>query len=540
MTAAVIAPSCEAATPTPLRGLWKHGLIFLLLLAAVMATIDFDSSVTSDDGAYGWQVHALEDGTWPLERTLPVVAGENEGIINGSVGPDGPWAYTRHPGYVLAQRALADVFGFVLGMHLLSLVALVSLPFVVAAVAARVDPEMTVPAFWLAAVSPVMVNGSGLWAHAPAAVLAGVSLGAAIRLVQRPGLGASAVLAVSLVGGVLVRSEAVLWAGAITLAIVVVARDLPRLLYASSALVASAVAVVVERRIAADLVADALPIPAASDVPTRPSFLAGRIPAAWHELFSGTLGGGGLAGSLALIGLVLLVAGAVRCRRARFADARVLLVAGLAAYGARLLVLDGDLITGIVTAWPAVVVALIAVPVRLGPPLQVAATSASIFTLAVLATQYSSGSGDGWGGRYLSNAVPALCLLTAAAVLAAPRDRFMRGVAVGLLVLPLASGLLGAHQRRTLHEDSIDYVLQLQTDVVVTEVPALPRLAWADAGAAEWYRSTPDRLAPFLVELAEADVDRITVQGFPDRELGLAGYELVYVDAGLRQLVVQR
>lgn len=535
MTVTVVSNSSTPAKSTavsPSSRIWPiHALLYLVLIIALFASIDFGGSLSSDDGAYGWQIYALENGTWPLERTLPVVATDNEGIVNAYVGPEGPWPYTRHPTYVVAQRAIADKFGLVGGAYAIPLISLLLMPFVVAALVRSIDRSWVVPAFWLAVLSPLAINGVGLWAHAPATVMATLSLWAAIELIKRPNLWGSALLSTSLAINVLLRSEAALWAGALTVAIVIVGRDLSRLLHAAVGLSAAAFAAIAERRITASLTADAFPV---GDRPGR-SYLSDRILVAWHEIFSGSLYESEI-GLLAILGVVSLLFGAFRFRQSRLRDAKMFFAVGLVLYALRLPLIDRDLMSGLVTAWPAPIILLIAVPIRLRSPLRVAAVTGVIFTAAVLIT--SSGSGHGWGGRYLSSLIPVLCVLGTAAFSQLDRTRMVQGFAIAILTVPLLSGLLGAHKMRTWHASVIERVVEVETDVVVAEAMAMPRLAWATAPSTEWYRSTPERLDPFLADLAAANVERITVQGFSDQPIAIDGYTTVELDDGLRQLVL--
>ncbi|MGF1599965.1 MAG: hypothetical protein ACFCVK_24155 [Acidimicrobiales bacterium] len=48
-----------------------YGFVLVLLLVVVPP----DGSFGTDDGAYGGQVHALQHGSWVLDRPLPVVPG---------------------------------------------------------------------------------------------------------------------------------------------------------------------------------------------------------------------------------------------------------------------------------------------------------------------------------------------------------------------------------------------------------------------------------------------------------------------------------
>ncbi|MEZ5406816.1 MAG: hypothetical protein R2761_02255 [Acidimicrobiales bacterium] len=210
------------------RVLW-HLLAYASVLAAVCAVVPLDSSFGSDDGAYGGQVWALRQGSWVLDRPLPVVDAEHEGWLNGAIVADGPVPYSTSPVWVKVLAASAALVhgpgpgpaevaagptddpncgasaqnaalgatdpgcggGWApaeragdlgLGLHLPGLLAALAAAAAAWRLAARWDRRAAPVSFWLVALSPLLVDTTTLWAHTLGAACAGWAMVAVAEL----------------------------------------------------------------------------------------------------------------------------------------------------------------------------------------------------------------------------------------------------------------------------------------------------------------------------------------------------------------------
>jgi hypothetical protein len=587
-----------------------------VLLLAVLGLLAEPSSFGTDDGAYGGQVHALLNGSWTLQRPLPVVDEANEGWLNAAITPDGPLPYTTNPAWAEALTATVRV-GSALTTggtrpvraadHPAALAALPVAGAVASAaaawlVAARFDRRAAPLAFWLVALGPTLVNATTLWAHTVAAAGAGLAAAGLVAIVdRRPGqrwlvpvtlaVGAATVAAVT-------RTESALWIGAMVVAAVMTDRR-PSVVAAAGAVGGvSGLAFLANRMWSAGIRVERLPVTTSvEELNGSPGWLAGRLPAAWHLMASG---GSDPAVLVALVGAVLAGYGAVRIRTgsvvpddttpaattpagadttpaptdpttpagaettptsqarpdhtgttptSRAADPAIApvtegvaggppvpVVLGAAAvlYAVFALIGRSATISGLAAAWPAGVVLLVAGRHRPDPRLRFLALTCGFFTLAVTLTQYSSSGGLQWGGRYLS---PALVPLAALAALAGRLvwDRHRRALAA-LLVAPAVAGAATSHHLHQNHHAVVAALTASGSEVVITENPAIPRLAWT-ALPVTAYRADAGTLHPLLGDLASAGVETVTVHGVDEVDIEPdSGYRVVETTDALRHL----
>ena len=511
--------------PLP-RVLW-HLLAYAAVLAGVSAMVPLDASFGSDDGAYGGQVWALRQGSWVLPRPLPVVDAEHEGWLNGAIVPGGPVPYSTSPMWVELLAASVDLVhgpapaelaagptdgscgagaqdwaqgaadvtcGEVapassapaeragdlgLGLHLPGLLAAMAAAAAAWRLASRWDRRAAPVAFWLVALSPMLVDTTTLWAHTMGTACAGWSLVAVAELWHRPRsaptpeaaasteaegpvgdamagsglrwLGWTLVLVAALGLAAAVRTEAVFWTAAVVAA--GVAADRSRAMVASVATGAAAAAGVwiLNRAWGASLRSPRLPIETSVEaLRDSKGWLASRIPAAWQLL--GTWRGTGwgqflsFGGMLLALGAGLALYRAGQARRPLPAAALIALAVAAGLYLAKAVVDPDVAIPGIVAAWPVVAVALAAghwagntaglagdatgghdhpVPGAPGDAIGRHRVSrgprwllvpVGLMTAIVVATQYESSGGLQWGGRYLSMTYVPLAAAAAVAV----------------------------------------------------------------------------------------------------------------------------
>ena len=217
---------------------------------------------------------------------------------------DGRWyPYIKHPLVPAAMARLIVWFGRDAGVGLFSLAGTVAAAVAAWFLAKELDPRRSRAAFWLTATSPLLVDGFMAGAHTWAAAGAGAAAGAALRIGRHgPTVGTSAVLALALCGGVLVRSEGVLFAGSLLLAVALVRWRRSGLGPAISAVavpgLAVATALWLERRWVARIVDSGAPSdfvarvgPDGSGGTVGGTYLLDRLQGIWHSTFEGTVAG---------------------------------------------------------------------------------------------------------------------------------------------------------------------------------------------------------------------------------------------------------
>ena len=535
MTATALDPSGARTRMAQRYGPAPHLVLYALIVLGVLLAAPLTSAFSSDDGAYGVQVRVLSEAdSWVLPRPVAVVPVENEGMVNGLRTVAGPVPYSGHPLYVKLLQTSRSMFGQSFGMHLPAIAGTILTPLFAWLAAGLVDRRLRVGAFWTAAVSPVLVHGLGLWAHALAATLAGAGVVLVLRMLHRsPRPTDVALLALACSLGVLLRSEMMIWALAVAVVIIVVRRSRGGLFAAATVLTCSVGARLLEQATRERILPRRLDGSIATEVSR--GWLADRGGAAWHVL-AGPGHRGGVVGLLALAGAVLVLYGALRWRQAGSRVGAPLMVAGALAMAARLVLADGDLSTGIVVAWP-VAFAAIVLGWRADRPSRVLAALTGLYLLGVLATQHAQGGGLEWGGRYLAPVVVAVSVLAAGGVARLWWGGWAgRGVLVAVALLPVAAGVTAANELRSRNHDVVAWVITEPAEVVITAEPALPRIAWATAPQVAWYRADETNVGPLLEQLHAGAVSSVRVQGIEQDALVGHGYRVEAVAAGLIDL----
>ena len=508
--------------------LWAHVAVLAGVVALLYPLMSPSSAYTSDEGAYALQERALEQGSWTYDYRAEPLDPEGRAfpIILSDQGEPGYLPYVKHPAYPSLLRASTAVAGPVLGLHLPALLGLIGTAIAAWLLAGQLDSKLRRPAFWLAAGGPVLVNGFLIWAHAPSAALAGFALvGAAI--VARGGRArwALAGIAAALSGGVLLRSEGLLFAAALTvvLAAVVLRRDGLRRAAGTLAVVGlPPVAVaLLEREWVGSIIGSPRETLATRSGGGSSSFLAGRLRGAWHVLVQGHFVDPA-AGLPLLLGLVLVAGlGFVALRRwGPSSLGKLALAVGLAAafvifrYAGH----PADPVTGLFTAWPLAALGLLLFRWRgAGPVAQVLGGTSLLCAAAVLATQYSEGGGVEWGGRFLSPLLVPLAVLAVAGLVRAldavpgPARRPATAllVAVGLVSATFAVASVGNLRNR--QDNMVAAISRHPATVTVTTRPSLPRLAWRSDAQVTWMLTDEAGLSALLDGLRRAGVADVAV-----------------------------
>jgi hypothetical protein len=503
--------------------LWFHAGALLLILLALLPLMSPNSSFASDEGAYALQVEALEAGSWAYDyRAAPLdPEGRYFPIYLSTRTPSGYYPYVKHPAYPLLLQGARRLAGPTLGLHLLALLGTVGAAAAAWLLAGEFDHRLSRPSFWVAATGPVLVNGFLIWAHAPSAALAGFALLCAARIARhgyRPL--ATAALVASLAAGVLLRSEALLFAGALALALSWSwfrkggrRRAVPALLLGLPALGAT----LVERAWITRLVGQ--PLDTLNVRRGDISYLAGRVSGASHELVNNPgQDPGSFLPLLLALGLVVGL-GYLALRRWGPRSRAGLLAATAGVLGLLLVRFVGHPyvpVTGLLAAWPLALLGLLLVRhERLGPAGALLGLTAGLFVTLVLLTQYPEGGATEWGGRFLSPALVPLAVLATAGLSAALRrvPGRERSLAAGLLAtIALAYGAFGlatTGAQRARVERVTQAVARYASSVpgrsdspvTLTVQGFLPRAGWAVNEQVRWMYVDSADLAAAMADL---------------------------------------
>lgn len=529
----------------PAKPLPAHVAALAVVLVALFPLMHPDSAFTSDEGAYALQTKALEEGSWAYEykaasldpdgRAFPVILSER--------GPSGYYPYVKHPAYPLLLRAATGLVGPTVGLHLLALLGVIGTAAAAWLLATELEPRFSRTAFWLAASGPVLANGFVNWAHAPSAALAGLAIVGAARVLRTGGLfsWAAAGTAAALVGGVLLRSEGLLFAAAlgIAMAITLYRRDRRAIaaLVLPALVVGPAVAAAVAERQWISLIVGRSYEAVAGQGSASTSFLAGRRTGAWHELMQAHFIDPAAAVPVMLALIVLGSLGFVALRS--WSSRSTVMVAAGSAVAVVLLFLRFaahryDPVTGLLPAWPLVVLGLLLFKRKGASPVaQMLAGTAVLFTGAVLATQYPEGGGVEWGGRFLSPAIVAFAVLAATGLVraldAAPSVDRPRVVAalVAVAVATAALSLATVGTLRARQDGVIAALARHQSPVTVTTHRALPRLAWRADDRLTWMLTDDAGLASLMSALRARGVAEVTVVGHKLPRSALSAYPVL-------------
>jgi hypothetical protein len=542
--------------------LWAHAAVLSLLVLMLFPLMRPTSSFTSDEGAYAHQVAALQSGTWEYDyRAAPLdPEGRAFPIILSDSGPEGYYTYVKHPAYPLLLQAASRLVGRTLGLHLFGLLGVVGTAVAAWLLAGEVDPRLRRPAFWLAAGGPVLVNGFLIWAHAPSAALAGLALAAAARIARR-GLTpwATGAMTAALAGGVLLRSEGLLLAGALALSLAAVRFSQTRRLTTALTVAAltggpALLVAVVERWWISSIVGGTYASVAGRGSTSSSSFLADRLRGAWHVLFEGSYIDAG-AGVPVLAVLAVVAGGGVVALRRPGRGLTVVVGVVVALLAVRFIAHPHDPVTGLLSAWPLAVLGLLLFRWRdAGPVAWLLGGTVAIFAVAILGTQYPGGGGLEWGGRYLSPALVPLAVVATAGLaraVAGVVDEAVRRRTVALLaalgVATAAFSLATAGALRAREDRIIAAVERHPSPVMVTTRPALPRLTWRAGDRLNWMLTDEARLPALLASLRAQGVPEVSVlAGLDVPPSALAAYPSIHeqeepalADDGMRMVIAR-
>lgn len=514
-----------------------------MLLVALLPLMSPGSAFSFDEGAYALQVQALDEGGWafdyragaydPEGRFFPVVLSDR--------GSQGFFPYVKHPALPLALWGSSRLLGTALGLHLPAMAGTVAAAVAAGLLAAEVDRRLARAAFWLAAASPVLVNGWMLWGHSLSAAFGGLALVAAVRIARRGITAAGAVaLGAALAAGVLVRAEGLLFALAVGLGLGAAVSVIGLCSFYPArrgkahkrrgwtgwagwaavapfacAVVPAAAAAAAERAWIHAIAGDVRTISGLRGAGTP--YIAGRLTGAWHELAGGHYGRSVASIPVMVAGVVVVVVGLRALGGGRRRDLTVAAGVVVALVGLRAVLFADDAVTGLFAAWPLALLGLLATRWRTaGAEVRLLGLVVALYAAAVLATQYPEGGGLEWGGRFFSAVVPALAAVAVAALATRPGAVGPRGRAVGRPLVAIAGsfallGVVCVAWQRADHERVAAAIARHPAAVTVTTVESLPRLAWTTHRRLSWMLARPADLAALVEHLRASGVPSVAV-----------------------------
>jgi hypothetical protein len=532
-----LAPDAAPAEPDRASGrrLLVHIAIYALALLAFLPFMRVNTGWSVDEGLYVYQVRALQQGHWNLDYWA------------SAIDPDGRWfplnrnekvddsyyPYMKTPTYPVLTYGAARLFGDRVGLHLLPIVGALLAAVAAWLLASLADRRAAPYAFWLTALGPVVVNAYAVWAHALSAGIAGLTAYVAISALRdRLTAGRVACLGFGIAGGVLVRTEGLLFAAALvavigTVALIRLARRSPGIL--TAVLLAGVIAVAavganrLEHRWIASFAGHATAkadYVSGGDTP----YLAGKIEGATHVLadvnyFEGR--GEPLTGlkTLATVTATLL-AGAALTRRSRRAGVVavgclgvVTLLLGLRFVG------PPDTAPGIIAAWPVAIIGLVLFKWRTATLAERCLVGiVALEVLATLATQYPEGGAIEWGARYLSPLYPLIAALAALNLYRASRDtppseapwRIVRPALAVMAVLAAAAGLYGQSGVRKSLDRPLDRI-DAASGPVITSDEWFAQIGYRTYPDHDWLHVPESEIPDALTKLAGAGYKNVIV-----------------------------
>jgi hypothetical protein len=517
---------------------WSVGALCIVLVV-VGALIDATGVVTSDESIYSIQARAIGEGSWELGYAAGDLdaAGEWFPLAQVERGDNGFFAYTRQPLYVVVLGAAWSAFGD-LGLHLVSLASLVVACAAASALASLRGRRAATWAFWIAACSPLFVNAWMVSGHVPVAAMSGLSVLVALWTVCRPDRGPT--IAALVAAGCLAAVASMLRADGIFVAIavaamVVVARwstgAIRALGWSTVVILPTLVALVAQRLWVLEITGG--DVAATFDRTAGTGIVAGRIEGAWHSLLEPGLPPMPNEGALTALGLAaVLLAGAagwrMGSRPAHLRDGTVMLVLAAGCVALRALLGPGELISGLLAAWPvlAFLVAGLATRHVSHGPARLLVVYSAVVAGGVLATQYADGGSVQWGGRFFSAiVVPGAVLLAWFLVDTGAAVRRSSAVAfAAVLVVPVVAGSVAVARHHDDNRALVEAIETLPPTTIVTDRGRTALLALG-AGRTGWLLvedGDVSDVARLVADRSDATVGVLTAAGALEGEPGVA------------------
>lgn len=531
---------------------WAHVVLLGIVLTALIPVVGTRSSFSPDEPVAITQARSLANGGgWIVEHPFPEVDPFNRfyPLAGSSLGEDGYAPFAKHPVYPVILAALEPVGG--LGaMMALSVLATVAAAAFAGLLARNVTGGLERPVLWAVGVaSPLLFDGYLVIAHSLAAALVTGATLAVVAALQRRRVGWILLAALLLAASVMLRSEALIFAGALGVAVMTVAvasRRFALIGQGAFLVLAGWGAALAEKWLlrlaigAAQVVS--IPVAGGGFAETR---LAGFINTWLNPSSESTIA----LGDALLVAVLFMGVAAVCVLRWRSSRPHLLVFLGFLAVlaTATAFLIESDrVIPGLLIAFSPCVfgIGLIDRQSLQDPARLLLTVTVGIFVAGVLATQYGAGGSAEWGGRYFALAVPLLSVMAldglqrrAPALPMQIRQRAGAGLALCSLIL--AVGAMTALV--SVHRQNEELLTRLATNsaqvtpgdgglpVVVSSWPNISRHAWPTPVAGRWlFNDDDERAADLASRLLEVDIAQLTFIGQEEHEVApyLRWYEV--------------
>lgn len=536
-------PDGQGEPPRPVtsvRFLWINAGVLLVLLFALLAVLRPSYIAVPDEGLYLAQADALVHGSWSIPLEAPEIDPDGlldqlspQAVLDGRVIP-----YARHATYPLLLAPAYWVAGQ-LGTLLVSVLGTWGAALSAAFIARRVSAKYGPWALWMVGIaSPLVFYAFITMAHSLTAAAAGFAFLGVTRAVddRRPvhlvyGLPCVA-------AGVMLRSEGMVFALAFAVALAAGAvvhrrsiREASRwLVPALGVAIVGTAAYLFDMQIDEVLTGQGGYGLNAARIVTRSS--AGPVAGTWASLLRPFHSTWADAGVSVPLGAAAIILGALSLR---LVPSRPLLPlalsVGAALAGIGVLVNPPGLVTGLFAAFPVMVAGLIWIGrSQLQNPLVLRGIlTASLSSVALIATLYEVGGASEWGGRFFSILLP---MLVPIAVLGLDRARGHLSpqearIALGCLavfttamsVSAIRSQVENRAANRDIVESSVEFTLESSEPddplLVVAKLYAdgSARAFWDSRDSVEVVTAYNLEVLPTVLELArDAGHDQVAVQ----------------------------
>jgi hypothetical protein len=522
-----------------------HAAALAVLLLLLLPVIGTSSQFSADEGAAIAQAEQLARGDgWTSSHPFPEAdpSGGAYPFELSSRSGDRYAPFVKHPVYPAILSGASRVAGRA-GMVALSLAGTVLAAVLGALVGRRVDRALAVPALWvLGLASPLFFDGYLVIAHSiGAALAAGATLCVLVALEEPRRAWPYPVLLLAIAAGTVMRNEMALFAAALSIAVVVAGRPLRvrSALLCLTPLVGAAIGWLGDR-----MLADVIMGGPSTSTPGLSTASGGKVASkvfafviTWL-LPSYSLG----PRDAVLLGAVVFGAIAASIARKRPEDRQGITVFASASAGAAVLrlLLGAGPVPGLLLAFPLLALGLVAVGRHRALPAtaRLCAWTFTLFSLAVLATQYGSGGSGEWGGRYFAVGLP----LIVPVVLLALRDvgraldrRTLRVALVSSAVLSLSLSAVGVVTLRSFHANVDHLVAAVDRStgghpasdggapVVLSTNGAAARFAFRSVERTRWLTVDVDDAASYASRLHDLGVGEITFVTKDEDDLAALG-----------------
>ncbi|MGN6693607.1 MAG: hypothetical protein ACTHN0_05470, partial [Aquihabitans sp.] len=423
---------------SPFSTIWRapllvHVVVLVAVLVGIVVATNQPDSFTTDEGTYELQLRALDQGSWSWTSGTESIDpdGTHYPIAYSAQTEDGGWVpMAKHPLWPWVAAQAAKATGTDHAYDVIGSLAIVLVAIAAWFLAAARAPGLPRGAFWLAGLAPVTVTATFGWAHAASAAAAGAAVLGAAWLVPREGpvgrnraaLGL-ALVAVGVAGGILLRTEGLLFAIALAGALVIGGRQIGRSWgwsVGSGAVVVAWAGLVVK---AEDVWVRAITGAGSTTLSPRSGggveasgFVDARIQGAIRSLLDVEGRAAAMVVFLAVLGTAIAAVYVVRGERRGLRAWHAGMVVIALAFLFRVYWLPNLAVRGIFIAWPIVIVGLAAAGALLWRRLALETTTVVLYAGAILLTQYPDGGAIQWGGRFFAPLVVPLSVMIAVGV----------------------------------------------------------------------------------------------------------------------------